>query len=209
MKNGKLILAIFILPLAFMVAFFTNHTKDNNSKKYNELLQDVNTKTAFMTTDEIADLIVKKDPSIQLIDVRNQADYEKFHLPNAINIPLTDLYNENWIEVFSQDAKKNILYSNGTVDANSAWMLLRLKGYKNVFVMKGGTNFWYETQLQPTRPSDLSDNEEMAKYDFRQATSQFLTGASAAPAEATPAAKGNAPAAGGVKVKKKRAGGGC
>jgi rhodanese-related sulfurtransferase len=193
-----------------MVAFFTNHTKDNNAKKYSQLLQDVNLKTAFMTTDEIADLIVKKDPSIQLIDVRKQSDFEKFHLPNAINIPLNDLYDEKYADVFAQDVKKNVLYSNGTVDANSAWMLLKLKGIENIFVMKGGTNYWYETQLSPIKPSDLSDNEEMAKYDFRLATSQFLTGASqtAAPAESGAATKA-APAAGGAKPKKKRAGGGC
>ena len=207
--NGKLILAAFILPFAFMVAFFSKDMKDSDGKKYSQLLQDVNTKTAFMTTDEIADLIIKKDPSIQLIDVRNQSDFEKFHLPDAINIPLNELYSEKFEEVFAQEIKKNIIYSNGTVDANSAWMLLKLKGYNNIFVMKGGANYWYETQLSPIKPSDLSDNEEMAKYDFRKATSQFLTGAAAtvAPTEAAPAAK--AAPAGGAKPKKKRAGGGC
>jgi sulfur-carrier protein adenylyltransferase/sulfurtransferase len=211
MNNGKLILAAFILPFAFMVAFFSNHTKDNNATKYAKLLQDVNTKTAYISTDEIVDLIVNKDPSIQLIDVRNQSEFEKFHLPNALNIPLTDLYNEKWDEIFLQDVKKNVFYSNGTVDANSAWMLLKLKGIENIFVMKGGANYWYETQLKPIKPSDLSDNEEMTKYDFRLATSQFLTGAgqTASPAEAAGDKAKTAPSAGGAKPKKKRAGGGC
>ena len=68
-----------------------------------------------MSPDEVADKIIKKDPSIQLIDVRNPNEFNKFSLPGAINIPLQDIIAEKWTEILDQGSKMNIFYSNGSL----------------------------------------------------------------------------------------------
>ena len=86
----------------------------------------------------VADMIIRKDPTLRLIDVRSQDEFEKFSLPGAINIPVTDLLSDAYTEILNQDVKMNIFYSNGTLTANEAWMITRQLGYTNNFVLEGG-----------------------------------------------------------------------
>lgn len=206
--NAKIVLAIFILPLAIIVAIFSNNTKDSNVEKFDQLLEDINTRTAYVSTDEVADLLVNKDPSILLVDVRDLNDFDKFHLPGAIHVPLKDLYSEDYEAWFEVEGQKTVLYSNGTVDAQSAWLMLKLKEYENIFVMQGGANYWYETILKPIAPASIQPDEEIAKYDFRKAASQFFTGGSGAPAQ-TAGSVPAPPKPPKKKGKKERAEGGC
>ena len=78
-------------------------------------LSEVNTRTQYITPDAVADMIIKKDPSLQLIDVRSQDEFEKFSLPGAINIPFNDLLSDQYTDILNQDVKMNIFYSNGTL----------------------------------------------------------------------------------------------
>ena len=71
----------------------------NKTKPYkltaDELLSEVNTRTQFVTPETVADMIVKKDPFLRLIDVRSQDEFEKFSLPGAINIPVLTFFQIN------------------------------------------------------------------------------------------------------------------
>ena len=201
-------MALFIIPMGLIIAA----VPQNKTKPYKltaeELLSEVNTRTQFVTPDVVADMIIKKDPSLRLIDVRSQDEFEKYSLPGAINIPSTDLLSDSYTDILNQDIKMNIFYSNGTITANEAWMITRQLGYTNNFVLEGGLNYWFEAILNPQEPSSTSPDEEFAKYDFRKSASQALGGGltvqttqDQGAASALPAIK---PAA-----KKKKAAGGC
>jgi rhodanese-related sulfurtransferase len=143
-----------------------------------------------------------------LIDVRDPDEFDKFSLPGAINIPLSDLLNPQWTDVLNQDVKMNVFYSNGSLQANQAWMITRQLGYENNFVLEGGLNHWVETIMNPARPSSTSPNEELARYDFRQAAGSALGGGGAVVLSA-PADQGGPKPAITKKPAKKKASGGC
>jgi rhodanese-related sulfurtransferase len=124
----------------------------------------------------VADIIIQKDPEFQLIDVRSQDAFEKFSLPNAINVPLPDILSEDYRDIMNQDVKRNILYSNGTIDAMKAWMITSQLGWENNYVMEGGLNYWVEVIMNPLPPASANANEEIAKYQFRKAAGQALSG---------------------------------
>jgi rhodanese-related sulfurtransferase len=204
--NSKLVLLILLVPLAVIAAIYSGNDSKQLEKKYDKLLEDVNTKTAFISTDNVADKLVKKDPSLLLVDVRSKDDYDEFHLPGAINIPLNKLYAEESLNQFGAFGIDYVLYSNGTTDAQSAWLLLRLKNYKNIFVLQGGANYWYETIINPVPPADVEADDEIAKYNFRKAANQYFTG-SKGEGESVEAPKpANLPKR---STEKKRAAGGC
>jgi rhodanese-related sulfurtransferase len=174
-----------------------------------QLLEEVKGRQQFFSPDELADKLVNKDPSIQLIDVRDQDDFEKYSLPGAINIPLSDLLNDQYADILNQDARMNILYSNGTLEANQAWMITRQLGYENNYVLEGGLNYWVETILNPTKPASTAPNEELARYDFRQAAGSALGGGGAVQL-AAPADQGSGAKPAIIKKPgKKKASGGC
>ena len=207
MKPLKL-LAIIIIPMGLIIAAVPQNKTKPYKLSADQLLAEANTRTQYIAPETVADMIIKKDPTLQLIDVRNQDDFEKFSLPGAINIPVADLLSDKYSDILNQDVKMNIFYSNGTITANEAWMVTRQLGYKNNFVLEGGLNYWFDAILNPQKPASTSPDEEFAKYDFRLSAGKALGGGlavQAAPAQSASASKPALQPA----PKKKKAAGGC
>ncbi|MFA5815412.1 MAG: rhodanese-like domain-containing protein [Bacteroidales bacterium] len=207
--KARVILSISIVGLGLIIAAVPQNTTHPYKLTADQLLEEVKGRQQFFSPDELADKLINKDPSIQLIDVRDQDEFEKFSLPGAINIPLSDLLNEQYTDVLNQDVKMNILYSNGSIEANEAWMITRQLGYNNLFVLEGGLNYWVETIMNPQKPASTAPNEELARYDFRQAAGSALGGGGAVQL-AAPADQGAGAKPGLTKKPgKKKASGGC
>jgi sulfur-carrier protein adenylyltransferase/sulfurtransferase len=203
-------LALFIIPLGLVIAAVPQNTTKPYKLTADQLLAEANTRTQFVTSDAVADMIVNKDPSLQLIDVRSQEEFEKFSLPGAINIPLTDLLSDKYTDIFNQDVKTNVFYSNGTVTANEAWMLTRQLGYTNLFVLEGGLNYWFAAILNPKKPATTSSDEEFAKYDFRKSAGAALGGGGAIQAQTEQQQTASSPKPSVISSpKKKKVAGGC
>ena len=205
----RLILAAIIIPLGIIIAAVPENTTKPFMLTASELLEEVKEGSQIMSPDEVADMIVKKDPSLQLIDVRSEAEYEKYSLPGAINIPLHDLLNQQWVDLLNQDIKMVVFYSNGHLKANEAWMLTRQLGYENNYVLQGGLNYWTEAILNPTSPSSINPDDELARYDFRKGASMALGGGGAVIKGSSATSKNSAKPKIKKRKKKKRAAGGC
>jgi rhodanese-related sulfurtransferase len=204
--NIRLKMAMYIIPLGIIIAAVPENTTKPYKLSASQLLEEVKEGIQFVSTDQIADMIVQQDPSLQLIDVRSSDDFEKFHLPGAINIPISSILNDEWEAYLNQDVKMNVFYSNGNTTANEAWMITRQLGYLNNYVMLGGLNFWAETIMNPEKPSATSPNDEFARYDFRKGASQALGGGSLETSSESGAA---APPPVQSRPKKKKVAGGC
>jgi sulfur-carrier protein adenylyltransferase/sulfurtransferase len=207
MKPLKL-LALFIIPMGLIIAA----VPQNKTKPYkltaDELLAEVNTRTQYVSPETVADMIVKKDPTLRLIDVRSQDEFEKFSLPGAVNIPVSDLLSDQYLDILNQDVKMNVFFSNGTITANEAWMVTRQLGYKNNFVLEGGLNYWFDAILNPQKPASTSSDEEFAKYDFRKSAGLALGGGGAVQTSQNTASSTAKPVVTAV-AKKKKVSGGC
>ncbi len=210
-KKRYIFMAVVFIGLALLLVILPEKHASKELKP-EQLLQEINDNTRYFSTDDVARKIISGDNYMQLIDVRSAEDYKKFHLKNAINIPLDSILNKdekgNYIYegTLNQDVYTNILYSNGTVYANQAWVLLRRLNYKNNYVMKGGLNKWIETVIRPPRPSQTASQNEINLYRFRKAASMFFGGGKVSAS----ASENNAP----VPVIKKKSGakeeeGGC
>jgi len=145
----------------------------------NKLLWDVLQPTRFVTTDQVAKRLIEKDPSLLLIDVRPAAEYNKYSLPNAVNVPVDSLLTPAGQEFFGNPGTKVVLFSNDAILANQAWVLLRRMAFKNNYVMKGGLNRWMETIIQPKEPVETAPESAFERYEFRKAARLYFTGAKA------------------------------
>ncbi len=140
--------------------------------------------------------------------MRSPDQFEKYSLPNAINIPITDILSKDYHDRLNQDVYHNVFYSNGSTDAMKAWMITKQLGWENNYVMQGGLNYWTEVIMDPSAPSGTSPNEEIAKYEFRKGAQQALYGAAPVTMEAKVANSAPKPPVK-KRPKKKRAQGGC
>jgi len=212
-KNLKSLglLAIVLVTLGAVIAFVPKNKTHSFKLTPEQLLEKIKSGSQFIEPDSIAKLMIKKDPTLQLIDVRNPEQFAKFSLTGAVNVPLTKLLDEKFTDNINQPDKMIVLYSNGNVESIQAWMLIRQFGYENVFVLQGGLNYWFDVIMNPQKPSNTNSNEEIAKYEFRVGASKALGGGDNTAVKnntIAPPAGGSKPAGGGEK-KKKGASGGC
>jgi len=179
--KSRVILAIILVSLSAIAAILPQ--KKNSALQLNaeELLQEIKLGTYNIGPDQLTEIIVNKDPSYMLIDLRPASEYEKFSLPGAINIPFDSLFTENWIMYIDQDLRKNIFFTNGGTLSSTALVLSRQKGFKNNFVLAGGLNRWFETVLNAKPPANSVDTEALKIYQRRLAAQQYFKGGEALP----------------------------
>jgi len=203
----RVLLALVLIPLGFIIAAVPQNKTKQFRLTATELLQEAGSGSQFMSPDVVADMVVKQDPSLQLIDVRTPDEFTAFSLPGAINVPLSNILSDEFTDILNQDIKTNVFYSNGSVQANEAWMITRQLGYANNYVLEGGLNYWFANILGATEPSSTSPNEEFAKYDFRKSAAAAMGGGAVVTStDAVPASAAKKPPVA-AKAKKKVTGG--
>lgn len=138
-----------------------------------ELTATIISRTAYVTPEDVAAWIIDKRPDLLLVDLRTPDEYQQYHLPDAINIPLAKLFDKENLELLNDKQYNIILYSNGSTYASQAWVMLKEMGI-NTYVMEGGMNYWAQAILNPHPPGDLASNDEVSRYQFRVAASNFF-----------------------------------
>jgi rhodanese-related sulfurtransferase len=159
-------LAIGLLIPGIIIAFVPQKFIRQNQANPQQILEEILSGTQFISPEDIAGKILNRDTSILLIDVRPEADFKKFNLTGSINIPLQEILSAKWKNIFNQNKKMNIFYSNGNLLANQAWLLARQAGYQKNYILKGGINYWVETFMNPKAEKTLNPDDEITKYDF-------------------------------------------
>ena len=77
------------------------------------------------------------------LDVRSEADYNLYHIEDAVNIPLNRLTEV--IPVLLSEPPANtvfILMSNDETAATQAWKILVGSSVQNAYILEGGVNNW-------------------------------------------------------------------
>jgi rhodanese-related sulfurtransferase len=95
--------------------------------------------------------------NIVMLDVRDEADYNLFHIRRARHLPLDDVAAA--IPALQLEAAANTVYvlmSNDETAATEAWKLMVAESVPNVYILEGGLNNWLtvfghdDPTLQPT-----------------------------------------------------------
>ena len=131
-------------------------------------------KERYISTDKLANRLINQDPTVLLIDVRPQEEFKAFALPNAVNVPLSDILNPNYEGYLNQEAFDVILYSNDNYHADQAWLICNRLGYKNLYALKGGLNTWFNTIIDPKMPAETEPKEAFILYDLRKASAMYF-----------------------------------
>ncbi|GAL65925.1 rhodanese-like domain-containing protein [Jejuia pallidilutea] len=168
-----IILASILIVLAGGLVLLPKYEKREGISP-ETLLSNVISPERYITTDELADRIINQDPSLLLIDVRDKNNFNKYSLPNAVNIPLKNILDVDSEPYLNQDQYDVILFSNDNLYSDQAWVLCNRKGYKNLHVLKGGINTWFSTIINPKQPTEDMPSNAFKQYAFRKAASMYF-----------------------------------
>lgn len=140
------------------------------------LLHAVDDPSRFLSPDVVTDRLVKKDPSLLLIDVRPADQYNLFAIPGAINIPLDSILEASSSAILGNNDIDKIFYSNAELHADQAWILSKRSGYEAIYVLKGGINAWFHAIVLTEKPAETEASEVIERYQFRRAACQYFFG---------------------------------
>lgn len=93
-----------------------------------------------VTAGELAQWIRDRKPGLRVVDIRSPREFAGYHLPGAENIPLEKITDAPF-----QRSETIVLVSGGGAHAAQAWVLLEVRGFRNVFFMRGGLQEWTDT----------------------------------------------------------------
>jgi len=172
--NTRIKISVLLAGLGLILAFLPFNASRTFHLSPNELL-DQQCKDHGFTVDEVARFMNAEDSTVQLIDLRSNAEFMECTIPGSINIPLQDLLNPDWEGYLNQSERRNIFYSNGDETATIAWTIVTGLGYENNFVMKGGMNEWYKTVMLSEFEGDRITPRENALFENRYRARRTFT----------------------------------
>ena len=96
---------------------------------------------------------MRKDTAVRvgILDVRDEHDFNLFHLAGARRVSLGDLRRPGFVKPLLDQPANVVTFvvSNGEGPALAAWKTLRGSGVLNVYVIEGGINRWLELYPPP------------------------------------------------------------
>ena len=126
---------------------------------------------------ELLDNLHDRKLKVKMIDVRNEADYNLFHILDASRIAPKDLEGVA-PDLIAQPANTLfVVMSNDEAAATEAWKVLVAQSVPNVYILEGGVNNWIDTYAAEEFKlacEVCSENDEL-RYDFTAALgAQYL-----------------------------------
>jgi rhodanese-related sulfurtransferase len=212
--SGKSLAAAAAIFLGVVLALATTIARGTGAGPINApaLVQTIVKEEDHVTPGELARWIIEKRTDYQLIDIRQPWQFDDYHIPTAVNIPLPTLFGDAGLEKLSR-GKKIVLYGLGAGHAAQAQLLLSLKGY-NAYSLREGISAWWDEVMTPLSlqsesqsPAGYQQAKQLREY-FLDATPKVETPVSPppAPTEVPPA---QAAPGGKTPAKKLKLGRGC
>ncbi len=121
-----------------------------------------------ITSDKLAYELTNNYYKINLIDVRTPEAFEAYHLPLAINIPLENMLNSEYRQIFTQHHKINVFYADVETTAKMACLKARFIGKSQNFVLNSSTQEFKSMYFDMSEPLAVdASKEQRSIYNFR------------------------------------------
>jgi rhodanese-related sulfurtransferase len=167
------ILALILILIAGGLLFLPKYERHEGIDP-EELLANAISPERYISADELAHKIISNDPSVLIIDVRDAESFNSYSIPGSLNIPLGEILDEQNQSYLNQNAFEVIFYSDEDFFSDQAWILCNRLGYKNLRVLKGGLNSWFDSIINPPIPGENLPATAHDLYTFRKAASMYF-----------------------------------
>ena len=143
-----------------------------------------------ITVEKAHEMLEEEPEEIILLDVRTEEEYKERHIPDAVNIPLSELESRIG-ELDKYKSKKIIVYCKTGSRSRTASEILVQHGFEHVYNMLGGIEEWkiyfpVTSLLTPTPPITVTPSPALSP-------SPSLTPAASPAASPTPEGKWRLP----------------
>lgn len=125
--------------------------------------------------DKLANDIVNNYYSLNIIDVRTPEEYNAWHMPMAINIPLDQLLDRQNIPLFRQKLRTNIFYADGDTLVRMACLKAKFAGNSDNRILTESADEFRKMYYEPVAPLPGAVKSQITIYNFRVETAKKMT----------------------------------
>ena len=168
--NAPRLLAFAALGLGLLAAVAGSPRLRSGDVDVASLARDVEKEEDHVTAIELARWIRDRKDGLRIIDIRDSAEFEDYHVPLAERMSLEDVVERKF-----EPKETVVLYSGGGAHAAQAWVLLRARGQRDVFFLRGGIAEWMEDVLNPAIPANATQQQKI-ELDSISALSRYFDG---------------------------------
>lgn len=165
-------LALMFVAVVLAVAGTMSHGTGAGPVDSAAIMQGIIEEKDHVTPVELAHWIIEKKQDYQLIDLRQPWQFDDYHIPTAINVPLGQFFQEANLKQLAR-SKKIVVYGLGAGHAAETQLLLQMKGY-NAYSVREGISAWWDQVVTPT--SLRSDSADPAGYQQAKQLREFFFG---------------------------------
>jgi hypothetical protein len=170
----KYAVAVVALFAGLAVVAFLPGRKEIISRQIAEARRQQTCVFKEIPADKLADEIVNKYYTLNIIDVRSPEEFEAFHLPMAVNIPFERIMDRQYEPLFRQRLKSNVFYADNDTLVRMACLKAKYIGKSENMILRESAqefkNMFYEAQL----PAADASKSELQTYHFRTTTARKM-----------------------------------
>ena len=166
MNRTHRMLVITAITLGSALAVVDSHASLNPT----ELATEIDNERDHISALDLGDRIMRAEPSLYIFDLRTSAEFQQFHIPSARQTSIEALMHLQ----LPREATV-VVYSEGGAHAAQAWVLLRMRGIRNVLFLREGIYEWVSRVFEPRLATDAT-TQERAEFEHAAALSRFLGG---------------------------------
>ena len=156
----RMLAVVAVLGGALAVVAGSPTRATRGSVDVTELARIVEHEEDHVTAVELAKWIRDDKPRLRILDIRADSEFGEFHIPGATRVPLAEI-----ARMPLDSAATYVLYSEGGTHAAQGWFLLRARGVKTVFFLRGGLYEWLEQVM--SSPRGVDDAAGPPRFDSR------------------------------------------
>ena len=182
-------LALMFVAVVLAVAGTMSHGTGAGPVDSTAIMQGIIDEKDHVTPVELAHWIIEKKQDYQLIDLRQPWQFDDYHIPTAINVPLGQFFQEANLKQLDR-SKKIVVYGLGAGHAAETQLLLQMKGY-NAYSVREGISAWWDLVVTPT--SLRSDSADPAGYQQAKQLREFFFGSTSSQPKSNAVPAVNAP----------------
>jgi rhodanese-related sulfurtransferase len=171
-NTKSLVIGVLIFVGVLLIGFLFSKSSSLPFKLSPQATIDYLMEADYQILPEDVDYYVEfEEPGYVYVDIRNPYEFAKGNIATSVNIPQTDLLQEESLAFFDaaqHDSLTVVLIHKDEASVTGPWLILKQLGYDNLMAMKGGWNYYANESLDPY------DMPEVPKYMVEEPAYDFV-----------------------------------
>jgi rhodanese-related sulfurtransferase len=164
-STPKMLAGIAVLAAAGLALLGEPTIDDRLEALRPELEEQIQAGAVHVPPAELRDLIYFANFGLRILDLRSEAEFNLFHLPQSMRVRAEQLRQSDFVRALPKQTVF-VLVSNDGKQALASWKEMRALGGQNAYVLTGGVEGW----LQVYGPQRLRKTEDAGRsYSFEAA----------------------------------------